>query len=542
MIVPLLLQCSTRANMYDVIDAVDAFVAPPECISGCLNWTTALNASLQAASFVDPSLLAALGSKCAFPGKALHGSFAQGRSGTILSAMEKAAFYGPICPCRTSATAIDFRTCIAPLHAPTQINLQLANSTTVVASFVTHETSPPTLPPLARLRLSNVTDSWYNLTGVSHWYETSHTNHSNITHGALGLGGWRNTSCIGPLPNGGPRNSNKCEVRNITMHFVRFPNLVPRQSYTYQVRTGMSTSAWSKPYTFRAPYGQGAKSGGSSATRVAIYGGASLLAMDCVVVASLYGCFLFSSLIAHFSALSSHPLSLSTIVVVSDMGNNVGNCYENLRAGCASGAIDAIVHMGDHAYDMGAGDDYHGDAYMQAFQGALATCPWLPVIGNHESTQGHGGDRVDWSTQERYLNQTWGVIYGEDGAESETSTARTTATTSLGHLLTRSSFYGAGAHGAAPSRTSQWYSLDLGLIHFVILDLDVGQVGAPAVFSGTQAAWAAADLAAADANRANVPWVVVTSHFPLYSATFLDGECFKTTATAVHFMRILLTI
>ena len=61
------------------------------------------------------------------------------------------------------------------------------------------------------------------------------------------------------------------------------------------------------------------------------------------------------------------------------------------------------------------------------------------------------------------------------------------------------------AHGDAPSRTSQWYSVDLGLIHFVMLDLDPGP---PAVFAGAQAAWAAADLAAADANRANVPWIV----------------------------------
>ena len=38
-----------------------------------------------------------------------------------------------------------------------------------------------------------------------------------------------------------------------------------------------------------------------------------------------------------------------------------------------------MVHMGDHAYNMGNGNDYHGDAYMQAFQGVLARCPWLPV-------------------------------------------------------------------------------------------------------------------------------------------------------------------
>ena len=51
------------------------------------------------------------------------------------------------------------------------------------------------------------------------------------------------------------------------------------------------------------------------------------------------------------------------------MGNDAGNNMGNLRADCASGTIDAVVHMGDHAYNMANGNDYHGDAYMQAFQG-----------------------------------------------------------------------------------------------------------------------------------------------------------------------------
>ena len=66
-----LLQSAT-GNMFDVIDAVDAFVAPPECPNGCMNWTAALDSSEQAANFADPSLLPALGARCAIPGNALH--------------------------------------------------------------------------------------------------------------------------------------------------------------------------------------------------------------------------------------------------------------------------------------------------------------------------------------------------------------------------------------------------------------------------------------------------------------------------------------
>ena len=70
-----------------------------------------------------------------------------------MTAMEAAAFYGPICPCRTTnsttnsttnaSSAVEFHTCTAPLFVPQQINLQLANATTVVVSFVTHEREPP---------------------------------------------------------------------------------------------------------------------------------------------------------------------------------------------------------------------------------------------------------------------------------------------------------------------------------------------------------------------------------------------------------------
>jgi hypothetical protein len=465
---------AVAGDMDDVIDAVAAFVAPPECPLGCMNWTAALNASEQATNFADPSLLPSLGARCAIPGRALSHSFGQAGRVEDLSPIEVAAFYGPVCPCRTSSdpsSAVEFHTCIAPLFVPTQINLQLANSTTVVVSFLTHERSPPTEPPLARLGLASDWPSEATVTGVSHWYKTSHVNGS--------------AACKGPGEGGAPAIDLKCNARNVTMHFIRFSSLEPRQKYTYQVRSGGNSRpfAWSQAYTFRAPYGHGsaAKSGGSNATRVAIYG---------------------------------------------DMGNDKGNVMGNIRAGCESGAIDAVVHMGDHCYNMGNGNDYAGDAYMQAFQGSLAVCPWLPVIGNHESTLG-SEHNIDEATEERYLNQTWGVMYGQDETESETSTARTTATTSLGHLLTRSSFYGAASHSTAPSRTSQWYSVDLGLIHFVILDLNPGP---PAVFAGAQVAWAAADLAAADANRANVPWVIVTSHYPLYSANFQHAEAQRASA------------
>lgn len=59
-----------------------------------------------------------------------------------------------------------------------------------------------------------------------------------------------------------------------------------------------------------------------------------------------------------------------------------------------------------------------------------------------------------------------------------------------------------------------WYSYDFGSIHFTCIDSEESQ--AP---NSPQAIWMAADLAAADANRANVPWLVMMQHRPVYSST-----------------------
>eukprot|EP01051_Picozoa_sp_SAG22_P015446 SAG22_NODE_2018_length_3130_cov_2.890135_2_plen_139_part_00 len=97
-------------------------------------------------------------------------------------------------------------------------------------------------------------------------------------------------------------------------------------------------------------------------------------------------------------------------------------------------------------------DDRKGDAYMNALQPLTATCPWIPIIGNHE---GSDGDHT-----RRYLNLTWGEAYANplEGSSS-------TATSALGHVLTKGTFLGAGLHGTTPSGTSNYFSVDVGQVH-----------------------------------------------------------------------------
>lgn len=50
---------------------------------------------------------------------------------------------------------------------------------------------------------------------------------------------------------------------------------------------------------------------------------------------------------------------------------------------------------------------------------------------------------------------------------------RSTATTPLGHLLSFGTHHGVGNTGPVPSGTSRYYSVDLGLVHFIALDLNM---------------------------------------------------------------------
>eukprot|EP00040_Diaphanoeca_grandis_P044266 m.11825 g.11825 ORF g.11825 m.11825 type:complete len:626 (-) comp9000_c0_seq1:97-1974(-) len=260
--------------------------------------------------------------------------------------------------------------------------------------------------------------------------------------------------------------------RTYFMHFVVLPNLAPRTRYFYKVKSGGATCAWSGVYSFRSGY-TAADSG--EPTRVAIFG---------------------------------------------DMGIYSWNNMINMQQDVATDAIDLVVHMGDHCYNMGGSNDRRGDGYMEAYQPVIATVPWLPIVGNHEF---YDGDEL-----RRYLNQTEGAMIANPIVANPPNHpfvvgASTTADTALGRMLATGNHHGAGSHSndqttTTPSGTSRYYSVDFGLIHFVALDLNmyngVDTCGEPC--RQAQLAWLKTDLEAANANRANVPWIVAMSHFPLY--------------------------
>ena len=94
---------------------------------------------------------------------------------------------------------------------------------------------------------------------------------------------------------------------------------------------------------------------------------------------------------------------------------------------------------------------------MNAYQPILSQLPWLAIVGNHEYYD--GGHFM------RFLEQMGGVAMGRPAAVAGLTPAephRTTASSSLGLMLSAGGAMGGGSHGTTPSNTSRFYSVDVG--------------------------------------------------------------------------------
>jgi len=177
--------------------------------------------------------------------------------------------------------------------------------------------------------------------------------------------------------------------------------------------------------------------------------------------------------------------------------HNIGNVLDDFTRG----DVDFIVHSGDHAYEFEVNGGARGDGYMDQYSAVLRRAPWLPGWGNHEYLEMDRGNRLG--------NITAGLIeeLGQDRMH---------------------------------------YSVDVGLVHIVQLDLspyycnfegcygvdtcgfpdkwldDETQTGDFEGYREELLTFLESDLDSVD--RDKTPWVIVTSHFPMYDTTDLSAS------------------
>lgn len=155
------------------------------------------------------------------------------------------------------------------------------------------------------------------------------------------------------------------------------------------------------------------------------------------------------------------------------------------------------------------------DAWRILQKRVLALAPTLQLFS---------GDMINLATDqgewEEWLDNAW------KGADGKPST--------LGQVLTLAAHGNHDNHTALffgnlvlpqdvakyPKYTEQFFSVDVGPAHLVVLD-DAWLVfpNGDQAYGGVIGDWLEADLAAADANRAKVPWVIAVHHHPEYSSS-----------------------
>ena len=154
--------------------------------------------------------------------------------------------------------------------------------------------------------------------------------------------------------------------------------------------------------------------------------------------------------------------------------------------------IDAVLHVGDYAYDLHNDDGARGDVWFEQMQEIAGQYSYMALPGNHEA----------------------GIFFYIFVSNNHQSIAR---------LLTLVVCY-YSAHNfthyrnrfSMPNGESDglYWSLDVSNVHLVGIDTEL-------YFYDTRERqaqmerWLRADLAKANANRKNVPWIIVMGHRPV---------------------------
>ncbi|XP_036339036.1 acid phosphatase type 7 isoform X1 [Rhagoletis pomonella] len=166
------------------------------------------------------------------------------------------------------------------------------------------------------------------------------------------------------------------------------------------------------------------------------------------------------------------------LAIYGDMGNENAQSLARLQQDTQQGMYDAIIHVGDFAYDMDTQNARVGDEFMRQVETIAAYVPYMVCPGNHE---------------EKY---------------------------NFSNYKTRFNMPGEG--------DSLWYSFDLGPIHFVSFSTEVYYfLDYGLKLLTKQFEWLENDLREANKpeNRAQRPWVITYGHRPMYCSDNKEYDC-----------------
>eukprot|EP01116_Phalansterium_solitarium_P023525 TRINITY_DN8280_c0_g1_i2.p1 TRINITY_DN8280_c0_g1~~TRINITY_DN8280_c0_g1_i2.p1 ORF type:complete len:430 (+),score=114.27 TRINITY_DN8280_c0_g1_i2:166-1455(+) len=176
----------------------------------------------------------------------------------------------------------------------------------------------------------------------------------------------------------------------------------------------------------------------------------------------------------------------ATIPMYGDMGATNSNATAQ-RLHAWLDRADFFFHVGDISYadDVESKDfERTWDAWFELMAPVLPYAPYMVCPGNHE-----------------HQSATPVISYSKD------------------FNVYNHRFRMPSVENNSTTNSSMWYSFDYGGVHFVSISTETDYAGSEFTTDfGDQGDWLKRDLAAAHANRANVPWIVAVGHRPLYSS------------------------
>jgi 3',5'-cyclic AMP phosphodiesterase CpdA len=186
-----------------------------------------------------------------------------------------------------------------------------------------------------------------------------------------------------------------------------------------------------------------------------------------------------------------------TLLVLGDLG--AGPVAQDTRtlmgAEADAGEIDAVVHLGDIAYNLNSNFGQVGDDFLREIQPIAARYPYMVVPGNHENS----GNVTHYKARFKM----------PDNGDNEGS--------------------------------GYFYSFDIGAVHFILINTCIMRSEDQAESALTQWNWLNKDLAEAQLHRAERPWLVIGTHYPLYcSIDWLSEEPSKDCSSRAAEFQVIL--
>ncbi|KAG9336512.1 hypothetical protein JZ751_002859 [Albula glossodonta] len=182
--------------------------------------------------------------------------------------------------------------------------------------------------------------------------------------------------------------------------------------------------------------------------------------------------------IFYFTALNESTTWNPRFALFGDMGNENPQSLARLQKETQIGMYDAILHIGDFAYDMDEDNARIGDEFMRQIQSIAAYVPYMTCPGNHENAYNFSNYRNRFSM---------------------------------------------------PGNTeSLWYSWNIGSAHIISFSTEVYfylDYGVDLIFK--QYEWLKKDLEEANKpeNRKARPWIITMGHRPMYCSNDDKDDC-----------------